>query len=178
VQTNELAIAYRICSHEYELIEGGENPLPIGQSIWVTSRANHSTSEDGGKMYGRLPGQCGVIAQGRGVRGPPLYIPPPSSLQPREHHTSYTSCSSHSSRSSYTSRSSLPTRHPYEHTCALIATSGHIGGNDLPWQGLRQLPQHPRQLNHRISRGHRGYSWISFGVLSLGSFFVFIFSPS
>jgi len=153
-------------------MEGWENPLPIGQSVWESSRVNYGATEDGGKRYGRL---LGVIAQGRGVRGPPLYTPLPGSPQPREHCTSYTSCSSHSSRSSYTSPSSLPTRRPYEPLCPLIATSGHIGGNDLPWQGLRQLLQHPQQLNHGINTEHGGYSWISFGVLLLGLFLAFHF---
>ena len=46
--------------------------------------------------------------------------------------------------------------------------TGHIGGNDLPWQGLLQLLQQPQQLNHGIIREHGGYSSISFGVLLPG----------
>ena len=122
-----------------------------------------------------MPGHCGVIAQGRGVRGPPYRYHSRALPQPREHHTSYTLRSSYTSRSYYTSRSSLPTRHPYKPLCALIATPGHIGGNDLPWQGLRQHLQHHRQLNHRITRWHGGYGWFSFGVLLLGVFLAFLF---
>ena len=34
---------------------------------------------------------------------------------------------------------------------------GHIGGNDLPWQGLRQLFQHLRQRYHGTDTGRGTY---------------------
>ena len=44
--------------------------MPIGQSVMELLKGNYRVAEDSGKMYGRLLGQCGVIAPGGVVRGP------------------------------------------------------------------------------------------------------------
>ena len=51
---------------------GWHNPLPIRQKLMgASSKERGSVSEVGGKMFGRLPGQRGVIAQGYWILEPP-----------------------------------------------------------------------------------------------------------
>ena len=79
-----------------------------------------------------------------GSVGPPSHIAPLSPLPPHHHHPSYTS----RPYTFYCSRYLSPATLPAEPSCALIITPGHAGGNDLPWQGQRQLAQHLRQWNY------------------------------
>jgi len=93
-----------------------------------------------GKRYPRLPGHCRVIAPGERVRGPLLeyQLPPTKTPTP----------SSFLQFAFFIDCSRFCIAHPPptgKHRCALIATRGHIGRNDLPGQGQRQphqcLPQ-------------------------------------
>ena len=102
--------------------------------------------------------------------GPPSHIPPFSPLPPHDHHRSYTL----RPYTSYCSRCLSPATLPAEHSCALIVTPGHVGGNDLPWQRQRQLPQHLRQWNYGSLRS-TVMGEISFGVFLPG--FCLVFFP-
>ena len=112
-----------------------------------------------------MPGHGGVIAQRGGACGLRLHIAPPSFLP--------------TLRPPYFPQLAFVIAYPppiQKPPCALIVTLGHIDGNDLPWQGQPQLPQHPRYGNYGITIEHGGYSFISFGVILLGFLCCFISS--
>ena len=105
---------------------------------------------------------------------PPLHTSAPRFLPSPNHHTFYTS----HSYTFYCSCSLLPATPPEAILMRLIVTMGHIGGNDLPRQGQRQLLQHLRQQNHRSSQDTefgdflwRCSSWVA-------RFLSFLFFPS
>jgi len=148
-------------------MSGWYNPLPIGQSATnPTGEVGRYAREVGGLWFFRLPGQCGVIALPRTAHRTLLHESPFLLLHTTSSH------SSHSLRSLFLA---FFIAHPptlANPNCASIATSGNIGGNDIPWQGQRLPMHHLRQWNQICVRhGTHVYSlWALFYLgFSLGS---------
>jgi len=155
-------------------MSGWYNPLPIGQSATnPTGEVGRYAWEVGGLWFFRLPGQCGVIALPRTAHRTLLHESPFLLL----HTTSsplFSQLAFVISRVRYFSRSlflAFFIAHPptlANPNCAPIATSGNIGGNDLPWQGQR-LPCTASDSGIRYAFG-AGHMCILFGPYSILGF--------